>query len=98
MRTRAALVLTALAMATVGARADELDGWCAQVKKASSIVICSDPQLRQQAISRNRLFEVAREKLSPDEYKTLTADQSRWIKAYTARCGIWIDDTPPQLP
>jgi len=98
MRALLALVVGVLVASSTIARADEMDDWCAQVKKASSIVICSDPQLRQQAISRNRLFEVAREKLSPDEYKTLTADQSRWIKAYTARCGISIDDTPPQLP
>jgi hypothetical protein len=40
--------------------ADEMDGWCAQVKKASSIVICSDAELRQQAIARNKLFDAAR--------------------------------------
>jgi uncharacterized protein YecT (DUF1311 family) len=79
-------------------RADELDDWCAQVKKASSIVICSDPELRQQAIIRNKLFEVARARLGPDDYKALNADQSRWVKSYTARCGVSLDGPVPSLP
>jgi uncharacterized protein YecT (DUF1311 family) len=79
-------------------RADELDDWCAQVKKASSIVICSDPELRQQAIARNKLFEAARTKLRPDEYKALAEDQSRWVKSYTARCGVSLDGPVPSLP
>jgi uncharacterized protein YecT (DUF1311 family) len=78
--------------------ADELDGWCAQAKKASSIVICSDAELRQQAIARNKLFEAARAKLSPEDYKALTDEQSRWIKAYTARCGIALDGPVALLP
>jgi uncharacterized protein YecT (DUF1311 family) len=79
-------------------KADELDGWCAQVSKASSIVICSDAELRQQAINRNELFETARQSLSPIAYKALSDDQTRWVKAYTARCGISIDGPVPSLP
>lgn len=76
-----------------------MDGWCAQAKKASSIVFCSDPELRQRAIARNQFFETARGKLSPEAYKVLTDDQSRWIKSYTARCGVSIDDpVVPSLP
>jgi uncharacterized protein YecT (DUF1311 family) len=96
------LPLCAFVVALAGipgvALADDLDGWCAQVKKASSIVICSDVVLRQQAIARNKLFDAARAKLSPEAYKTLTDDQSRWIKTYTARCGVSIDDPPPPMP
>jgi uncharacterized protein YecT (DUF1311 family) len=77
---------------------DELEGWCAQAKNASSIVICSDDELRRQAIARNKLFEAARGKLSPEAYKALSEDQSRWVKVYTARCGISIDDPPPSVP
>jgi uncharacterized protein YecT (DUF1311 family) len=40
--------------------ADELDGWCDQAKKTSSVIICSDPELRQQAAALNKLFEKAR--------------------------------------
>jgi uncharacterized protein YecT (DUF1311 family) len=79
-------------------QADELDGGCAQVKRASSIVICSDPELRQQAIARNKLFEAARAKLNPEAYKTLTDDQSQWIKSYTAKCGVSVDGPVPSLP
>jgi uncharacterized protein YecT (DUF1311 family) len=91
-------LLATLACAPGDARADDMDGWCAQVKKASSVVICSDAELREQANARNKLFDAARAKLSPEAYKALTDDQSRWIKSYTARCGILIDDPPPPLP
>jgi uncharacterized protein YecT (DUF1311 family) len=90
-------MLLGLTCAQGGAFADELDGWCAQAKKASSIVICSDAELRQQAIARNKLFEAARGKLSPQGYKALTDEQSRWIKAYTARCDISLDGPVPSL-
>jgi uncharacterized protein YecT (DUF1311 family) len=99
---RRVLPLCALAVALAGASgaalADDMDGWCAQVKKASSIVICSDAELREQASARNKLFDAARAKLSPEAYKALTDDQSRWIKAYTARCGVSLDDPPPPQP
>jgi len=91
-------LLAALASGPGAVLADELDGWCAQAKKASSIVICSDAELRQQAIARNRLFEAARAKLSSEDYKALTDEQSRWIKAYTALCTISLDGPVPSLP
>jgi uncharacterized protein YecT (DUF1311 family) len=77
---------------------DELNGWCAQVKKASNIVICADRELRQHLQARNKLFEAARAKLSPEAYRALNEDQQQWIRSYTARCGISIDDPPPTLP
>jgi uncharacterized protein YecT (DUF1311 family) len=91
-------ILPVLALGCGVAVADELDGWCAQVSKASSVVICSDLELRQQAIDRNKLFEAARQKLSPTEYKVLSADQTLWIKSYTARCGVSVDDPVPSQP
>jgi uncharacterized protein YecT (DUF1311 family) len=93
-----ALVILALVAKAAPARADDLDGWCAQAKKASSIVICSDSELRRQAMARNKFFEAAREKLDPDAYKTLSEDQTRWVKMYTASCGIGVDDPVPSLP
>jgi uncharacterized protein YecT (DUF1311 family) len=83
-----ALILGFVAAGVGSALADELDGWCAQVKKASSIVICSNLELREQAISRNKIFETARQKLSGVDYKALTEDQTRWVKSYTAKCGV----------
>jgi len=82
-----------------GRRARRRYGWVVRAgQKASSIVICADAELRQQAIARNELFDAARAKLSPEAYKALTEDQTQWIKSYTARCGVAIDDPPPTLP
>jgi hypothetical protein len=49
----------------------ELDAWCAQAKRPLSIALCSDPELRELAIQRNRAFEVAGAKLSTRDYKKL---------------------------
>jgi len=80
-----------LALGSNYAPADEMDDWCAQVKKPSSVVICSDPELKQQVSARNRLFEAARSKLNPEAYRALTDEQSRWVKSYTAKCGLPVD-------
>lgn len=97
-RTLALIVFGSLGLHTLGAAADELDGWCAQVKKASSVVICSDGELRQQAAARQHFFDKLRETLSPDTYKTLMAEQTRWVKLYTANCGVPIDGAVPAPP
>jgi len=91
-------LLAALASQPSAGHADELDGWCAEAKKASSIVICSDTELRHQVNARNQLFEKARAKLSPEAYKALTDEQSLWIKSYTARCGVSLDGPVPSMP
>jgi uncharacterized protein YecT (DUF1311 family) len=79
--------------------ADEMDGWCAQVKKSVEyLIICADPELRRQAVARNKLFDAARAELSPEAYKLMTEDQQRWIEASTARCGVALDGPPPALP
>src|SRR5260370_26749589 len=91
-------LLAALACKPSVTHAGEMDGWCAQATKASSIVICADAELRQQALARNKLFEAARLKLSPEAFKALNDDQSRWIKSYTAQCGVSIDGPAPSLP
>ena len=95
-----AILGVALLGGATGANADELDAWCAQVKKASSIVICSDSDLRQQTAARQHFFDKLRETLPLDDYKTLMADQTRWVKSYTANCGVPIDGAvpTPQIP
>jgi len=80
------------------AHADDLNDWCTQVQKASSLVICSDVELRQQAIARNRLFDLARQIMTPDAVKSLTEGQNRWVREYTARCGVSIDGPLPSWP
>jgi hypothetical protein len=97
-RTLVIFLGVVLSLHAAGAAADELDVWCSQVKKASSIVICSDAELRQQAAVRQHFFDKLRETLSADAYKTLMADQTRWVKSYTASCGVPIDAAVPQIP
>jgi len=67
-------------------------------KKASSVVICSDAELRQQTAARQKFFDHLRGTLSPDVYRTLMQEQTQWVKSYTANCGVAIDDAVPVLP
>lgn len=81
--------------------ADELDSWCAQARKASSIVICSDAELRQQAVVRNTLLDIAKGMLGPygmAKYSSIVKGQSLWVKSYTAACGVAIDGPLPPIP
>jgi hypothetical protein len=84
----AAAFAALLGFSAGGVHADELDGWCAQVKTVPSMVICSDPTLRWAAAFRNHLFEAVRQNLGPNVYKALLADQRQWIKEYTARRNV----------
>lgn len=80
------------------ARSADLDDFCAKATRPSSIVICADTELRRMAIARNRLFADAQQDLSPEKYKALLDDQFRWIRSYTAACGVSIDGPPPAMP
>jgi hypothetical protein len=75
----------------------ELDSWCLQAKQTSSIALCSDLELRELAIQRNRAFEAARARLSVDAYDALLRDQKGWVHSYSTACGI-IETSPPILP
>src|SRR3954471_14452679 len=94
MRVGLVTLLVVAVASPFAAVADELDDWCAQVQKASSIVICSDTQLRAETIRRQKLFDFLKEELTSERYKALLADQNTWVKAYTGRCGVAIDDPP----
>jgi clan AA aspartic protease (TIGR02281 family) len=72
-----------------------VDAWCAKVDKPSSIVICSDDELRVQAIMRNQAFATLKTRLSPEQYRALLDDQTRWVNAYSARCGIYSNQPVP---
>jgi uncharacterized protein YecT (DUF1311 family) len=99
MRARlAATVLVIAATLPATLEADELDSWCAQVQKASSIVICSDAQLRTETLNRQDLFAALKERLASESHRALMAEQSTWVKEYTARCGVPLDGPPPSLP
>src|SRR5438309_1994738 len=72
-----------------------VDAWCARVDKPSSIVICSDDELRVQAMMRNQVFAALKTRLSPEEYRALLDNQTRWVNIYSARCGISKDKPIP---
>src|SRR5437764_15492278 len=96
---RGPLLLGALVVSWCNcAMADDTDDWCAKVTKASNIVICSDAELRQQAETRNHLFEKARQILNPEAYRTLSHDQAAWVRMYTAACGVAVDGPITALP
>lgn len=92
---------TVLLFAAGSAHADDMSDmadWCTKATAPSSMVICSDPELRRQAVIRNRIFADARETLSEEEMKELTADQNHWIHEYTAACGASVNGSPVSLP
>jgi uncharacterized protein YecT (DUF1311 family) len=74
-----------------------LDEWCSNVKLASSIAICSEPELRALMLERQHAYDEANARLSPVQRRALAADQSAWVKSYPQDCGL-SPDTPPPLP
>jgi uncharacterized protein YecT (DUF1311 family) len=91
-------LLAALAFGVDAVTADEMDEWCSQAKKASSVVICSDPELRQQAAARGKLFEAAKQAFSPAQYRALMEEQAAWVREYTASCGVSLDGPAAPFP
>src|SRR5947209_5393558 len=69
----------AICVATALGNPAELDAWCSQAKQPSSIALCSDAELRELAIQRNRAFDAARSRLSVDAYNALLRDQNGWV-------------------
>lgn len=103
--TNSALALTAatvLLLTIPSAFADDMSDmadWCATEATApSSVVICSDPELRRMAVVRNKIFADARANLSPDEMKELETDQNQWIHEYTGSCGASVNGPPMAIP
>jgi hypothetical protein len=90
-----ALLLAAGMFAAPVAHADaEMDDWCSNLFLSSgkilssSVVMCSDPILRELAAERTHALAGARQRLDPVVYKELLADHSRWVQIYSALCGI----------
>jgi hypothetical protein len=77
---------------------DELSSWCEDAKKASSIVICADPDLRQMAMIRNKIFADAKTTLPSDVYKQLLSEQAQWVQSYSSSCGVPADGPEPSQP
>jgi hypothetical protein len=78
-------------------RGDGLDQWCQGSITALNMVICTDNDLRAEAVQRLHAFDDAKARLTPDQQKTLAADQNGWAMSYAQSCGLQ-PDTPPALP
>jgi uncharacterized protein len=78
-------------------RADGLDLWCQGSITALNIAICTDNDLRAGAVQRLHAFDDAKARLTPDQQKTLAADQNGWAMSYGQSCGVHAD-TAPSLP
>ena len=97
MKTKALLVALLLCGCGATVHADELDGWCPQVKLPSSIALCSDTELRALAVERQHAFNEARSRVGESGAPTLLADQNAWVGSYPKACGL-ASDSPPSLP
>lgn len=98
---RAAFSATVLLLAAMPARADEMSDmadWCAKATAPSNVIICSDTELRRMAVIRNKIFADARENLSDEDMRELNADQTQWVREYTAGCGVSVNGPPVRLP
>lgn len=99
MRTFAIVALVVCcALSLSKGKAAELDGWCAQATRPSSIVICADPELRHLAILRTKLFIDAKRNLPAGQYQNLLNYQNLWIRNYTSACGAAVDGPPVAVP
>ena len=70
---------------------------CAGVNLASSIVICSDPELMRLADERQAAINEARGRIGEDAWPELWEDQKAWVRSYATACGA-PPDRPPPIP
>jgi predicted aspartyl protease len=83
-----------LLFGTKSARAFECDG----VTLPSSLVICSDPELRTIADERQQVYSGLWARLNADQQKTLRTDQNQWVRSYATECGVPPNALPPLPP
>jgi hypothetical protein len=87
MRLRGSVLFLAVAVpsllagrSALGDDMSDIADWCATKATApSSVIICSDPELRRMAVTRNKIFADARAALSVDKMNELTVSQNHWI-------------------
>ncbi|HWB50571.1 MAG TPA: hypothetical protein VG651_15790 [Stellaceae bacterium] len=79
------------------ARGDALDEWCKGMTAAINLAVCGDDQLRALALERLRAFNETNARLSPEQRKTLAADQNGWAMSYPQSCGLAAAE-PPAIP
>jgi uncharacterized protein YecT (DUF1311 family) len=95
----AAIGITAF-LSPAPAHADDMSDmadWCTRATAPSSIVICSDLELRRMAVVRNKIFADARAHFTPEDMKDLNEDQNHWIHEYTAECGASVNGPPVRV-
>jgi uncharacterized protein len=76
---------------------DGLDQWCQGSITALNIAICTDNDLRAEAVQRLHAFDDTKTRLTPDQQKTLAADQNGWAMSYAQSCGLH-GEAAPALP
>src|SRR5260370_41818205 len=70
---------------------------CAGITLPSSIVICSDPELRRLTDERQAAIDEARARIGEDRWPELGENQKAWVRSYATNCGV-SPDRPPQIP
>jgi S1-C subfamily serine protease/uncharacterized protein len=66
---------------------------CAGVTFAPTVVLCSDPELKQLADERQGAINEARARIGEQAWPALWEDQKRWVRSYATACGV-----PPDRP
>ncbi len=68
---------------------------CVGVTFPSTVVICSDPELRGLADERQEAINEARTRIGEQAWPALWEDQKRWVRAYATACGVPPNSPPP---
>lgn len=66
---------------------------CAGVTFSPTVVLCSDPELKQLADERQSAINEARARIGEQVWPALWEDQKRWVRSYATSCGV-----PPDRP
>ena len=92
----AALVVT-LALGSILGNGTAKAFDCTGATLASSIVICSDPELMRLTDERQEAIKEARGRIGEEAWPDLWENQKAWVRSYATACGIQ-QDRPPPMP
>ena len=95
MRLAALVVTLALGSILGNGTAKAFD--CTGATLASSIVICSDPELMRLTDERQEAIKEARGRIGEEAWPDLWENQKAWVRSYATACGIQ-QDRPPPMP
>jgi clan AA aspartic protease (TIGR02281 family) len=68
---------------------------CGGVTFPPTVVLCSDPELKQLADERQAAINEARVRIGEQAWPALWEDQKRWVQSYATVCGVPPDRPPP---